>query len=65
MASRQHSPPRDAPAPAAAGQTLGIIVLLVSAVLIGFAPIMVKLSDLGPQAIAFWRLTLALPALGV
>lgn len=47
------------------GMALGVVVLAGSAVLIGFAPIMVKLSDLGPQAIAFWRLTLALPALAL
>ena len=33
--------------------------------LLGFAPILVKLSDLGPQPIAFWRLALALPAFAV
>lgn len=66
LASRRPSPPpTDAAATDSPGRALGVIVLLVSAVLIGFAPIMVKLSDLGPQAIAFWRLTLALPALAV
>ncbi|PWE16362.1 EamA/RhaT family transporter [Marinicauda salina] len=43
----------------------GVIALLGAATLIGFAPIFVKLSDLGPQAIAFWRLVFALPALAL
>jgi drug/metabolite transporter (DMT)-like permease len=32
-------------------------------VAIGFAPIFVRLSEVGPSATAFWRITLALPAL--
>ncbi|MCC5996446.1 MAG: DMT family transporter [Oceanicaulis sp.] len=43
----------------------GVLVLLAAACVIGFAAILVKLSELGPQAIAFWRLALAAPALGV
>ncbi|XBQ14883.1 MAG: DMT family transporter [Oceanicaulis sp.] len=43
----------------------GVMVLFVSAAVLGFAPILVKASDLGPQAIAFWRLAIALPVLAV
>jgi drug/metabolite transporter (DMT)-like permease len=42
---------------------LGTIALVAGASCIAMAPIMVKLSPLGPQASAFWRLTFALPAL--
>jgi drug/metabolite transporter (DMT)-like permease len=41
----------------------GTLALLLGASCIALAPIMVKLSPLGPQASAFWRLTFALPAL--
>jgi drug/metabolite transporter (DMT)-like permease len=44
---------------------LGTIALLLGASCIALAPIMVKLSPLGPQASAFWRLTFALPALAL
>lgn len=43
----------------------GVVVLFCAACVLGFAPILVKASDLGPQAIGFWRLTLALPVLAV
>ncbi len=43
----------------------GVAVLAVSAVVLGFASILVKASDLGPQAIAFWRLSLGLPLLSL
>jgi drug/metabolite transporter (DMT)-like permease len=43
----------------------GTLALLLGASCIALAPIMVKLSPLGPQASAFWRLTFALPALAV
>ncbi|WP_306015570.1 DMT family transporter [Oceanicaulis sp. MMSF_3324] len=43
----------------------GVAVLAVSAVVLGFASILVKASDLGPQAIAFWRLALGLPLLAL
>ena len=42
---------------------LGTLALIAGASCIALAPIMVKLSPLGPQASAFWRLTFALPAL--
>lgn len=44
---------------------VGVAVLFGAACLLGFAPILVKASDLGPQAIGFWRLTLSLPLLAV
>lgn len=37
--------------------------LIVGATLIGLAPIFVRLADVGPSAVAFWRLALALPIL--
>lgn len=49
----------------ASSQLTGVIVLFCSACLLGFAPILVKTSELGPQAIAFWRMTLSLPVLAV
>lgn len=39
--------------------------LILGAVLIGLAPIFVRLVDVGPSAAAFWRLALALPLLGL
>lgn len=39
--------------------------LILGAVLIGLAPIFVRLADVGPSAAAFWRLGLALPVLGL
>ena len=44
---------------------LGVLMLVGGAVAIGFAPIGLRLglNDLGPQAIAFWRYTFALPVL--
>jgi drug/metabolite transporter (DMT)-like permease len=38
-------------------------ILLLGAAAIAFAPIFVRLSDIGPVAVGFWRLTLALPVL--
>lgn len=43
----------------------GVLALAAAACVIGFAAIFVKLSELGPQAIAFWRLAFAIPVLGV
>ena len=39
--------------------------LILGAVLIGLAPIFVRLVEVGPSAAAFWRLALALPLLGL
>jgi drug/metabolite transporter (DMT)-like permease len=47
----------------AAGRALP--ALIVGAVLIGLAPIFVRLVEVGPSAAAFWRLALALPLLAV
>ncbi len=44
---------------------IGVAALLVGACIIAFAAILVKASPVGPQATAFWRLTLALPALAL
>ncbi|MEO1039852.1 MAG: EamA family transporter [Pseudomonadota bacterium] len=44
---------------------VGVLVLVLAGIILGFAPILVKLSDLGPQAIAFWRLLFSLPALTI
>jgi drug/metabolite transporter (DMT)-like permease len=40
-----------------------LTALLTGAVLIGFAPIFVRLADIGYTAVAFWRVLLALPLL--
>jgi drug/metabolite transporter (DMT)-like permease len=42
---------------------LALLALFGGAMAIAFAPIGVRLSEVGPSATAFWRLTLALPAL--
>lgn len=42
-----------------------LAALLAGATAIGFAPILVRLSELGPVATAFYRLFLALPLLGL
>jgi drug/metabolite transporter (DMT)-like permease len=44
---------------------IGMAALFFAACMLGFAPILVKASELGPQAIGFWRLTLSLPLLAV
>ncbi|MGE5477179.1 MAG: DMT family transporter [Bacteroidales bacterium] len=43
----------------------GLIALVLGAVAIGFAPIFVRLSDVGPVATAFYRLSLSLPVFAV
>jgi drug/metabolite transporter (DMT)-like permease len=40
-----------------------VLALLLGGVCIGFAPILVRLSDVGPVASAFWRTALATPVL--
>lgn len=42
-----------------------LAALITGAVLIGFAPIFVRLTDVGLTAVGFWRLALALPLLGL
>lgn len=44
-------------------QRIAFVALLAGAVGIAFAPIFVRLSELGPSATAFWRLAFATPAL--
>ncbi|MCP2669599.1 DMT family transporter [Maricaulaceae bacterium EIL42A08] len=44
---------------------VGMVALFCAASVLGFAPIFVKMSELGPQATGFWRLTMALPLLAV
>ena len=42
-----------------------LAALITGAVLIGFAPIFVRLTDVGLTAVGFWRMALALPLLAV
>ncbi len=42
-----------------------VLAVAIGAALLGFAPIGLRLSDLGPQATALWRFAFALPVLGV
>ena len=51
------------PIPAQSDGRLALGTLLLGAVGIAFAPIFVRLSELGPSATAFYRLLFALPAL--
>lgn len=51
--------------PAGAASLRPLIALITGAVLIGFAPIFVRLTDVGLTACAFWRTVLALPLLGL
>lgn len=44
-------------------RTGAFLVLLLGGACIGFAPVLVRLSDAGPVASAFWRLALAAPLL--
>lgn len=43
----------------------GLPGLVAGAILIGFAPIIVRLVEVGPTAAAFWRLAIAVPVLGL
>jgi drug/metabolite transporter (DMT)-like permease len=47
------------------GSAGSFLALLLGAISIGFAPIFVRLSEVGPVATAFWRLALAVPVLCV
>ncbi|HQN52713.1 MAG TPA: hypothetical protein PK913_16830, partial [Phenylobacterium sp.] len=47
------------------GRGRALAVLLMGACVIGLAPILVRLSDAGPSATAFWRLTFSLPLLAL
>lgn len=54
-----------APHPAASVVKLALPALMLGATAIGFAPIFVRLSEIGPVATGFWRLALAWPLLWV
>lgn len=47
------------------GRGRAVAALVAGACVIGVAPILVRLSDTGPAAAAFWRLTFALPLLAL
>lgn len=49
----------------AAPRWLAVAVLMFGACVIGFSPILVRLTQTGPSAAAFWRLTTALPLLAL
>jgi len=63
--TRPTSTPTAASAAAADGALLGVGVLLIAGLFLGFTPIMVKYSEVGANATAFWRLVFALPALAL
>lgn len=46
-------------------QWAGTLAVVGGAIGIGFVPIFVRLSDVGPIAVAFWRFALATPILGL
>ena len=46
-------------------EAAALIVLVFGAATIGFAPILVRLTETGPAAAGFWRLLFALPALAI
>src|SRR5690606_4474598 len=52
-------------APCVSASSRALPALILGAVLIGLAPIFVRLVEVGPSAAAFWRLALALPLLGL
>jgi drug/metabolite transporter (DMT)-like permease len=49
--------------PGSAASRAGVLALLAGALMMSFAPIFIRWSEVGPVATAFWRLTLALPFL--
>ena len=59
------SPGRVRAAAARAAERLALTCLLAGAAAIAFSPIFVRLSELGPSATAFWRVAVAVPALGL
>jgi drug/metabolite transporter (DMT)-like permease len=50
---------------APASDRRALLVLLAGASLIGVGPILVRLADVGPAAVGFWRVGFALPLLGL
>lgn len=56
----------EGPAPRAVPRaTVPFLVLLTGGICIGFAPVLVRLSDVGPVASAFWRMCMAAPLIWV
>lgn len=54
------------PLPSAAhAQRNALLILLAGALSIAFAPIFVRLADVGPVSIAFWRMALSAPVLAL
>lgn len=53
----------EVPREASRAAQISLLALFAGAIAIAFAPIFVRLSQVGPTATAFWRVTLALPAL--
>ncbi|WP_176592517.1 DMT family transporter [Sphingobium sp. EM0848] len=51
------------PTPRARGPRFAFPALILANVILPLGPVLVRLSDVGPVAAAFWRLTLALPFL--
>ncbi|MDQ3125027.1 MAG: DMT family transporter [Pseudomonadota bacterium] len=49
--------------PMPATRTAALIVLILAAVVLGLAPILVRLTETGPAAAGFWRFALAAPLL--
>lgn len=47
--------------PVMPSRAAALIVLILAAMVLGFAPILVRLSDAGPAATGFWRFVFALP----
>ncbi|CAN7403778.1 DMT family transporter [Phenylobacterium sp. LjRoot225] len=48
-----------------AGRWRAVAVLVFGASVIGFSPILVRLTQTGPSAAGFWRLAFALPLMGI
>lgn len=55
--------PLHPPAEARSSYAASFFILLAGGVSIGFAPIFVRLSEVGPVATAFWRMAISLPLL--
>ncbi|GER05767.1 membrane protein [Iodidimonas muriae] len=51
--------------PEGSGAKLALIALFIGAIGIGFAPIFVRYSDIGPVSTAFWRMVLSVPLLAL
>lgn len=51
--------------PEGSGAKLALMALFIGAIGIGFAPIFVRYSDIGPVSTAFWRMVLSVPLLAL